>query len=141
VNQVLTIRRFNLRHLTNVENRLQKLEALFARLLPDVDIEDALSSMTPRSPYQSPRGNQFEDALSPDQSSEQPAAVKRVKTLDRSPTGIPVEALPEEADGFDWKEEATDVSDLADGMAALSVEPAGIGYLGKHPVKSSCNIY
>jgi transcriptional regulatory protein GAL4 len=139
MNQVLTVRR--LRHLTNVENRLQKLEALFARLLPDVDIEDAISSITPRSPYQIPTGNRFEDALSPDQSSEQPVPVKRAKTIGRSPAGTPFEALPEEADGFDWKEEATDVSDLADGMAALSVEPSGIGYLGKHLIETRCKIY
>jgi transcriptional regulatory protein GAL4 len=37
------------------------------------------------------------------------------------------EAVPDEADGFDWQE---DVNELADGMAALSVEPKGTGYLG-----------
>ncbi|KAF4119862.1 hypothetical protein GMORB2_3550 [Geosmithia morbida] len=37
------------------------------------------------------------------------------------------ETVPDEADGFDWQE---DVNGLADGMAALSVEPKGAGYLG-----------
>ena len=39
------------------------------------------------------------------------------------------EAVPKEADGFDWQE---DVNELADGMAALSVEPQGTGYLGTY---------
>ncbi|OAL20819.1 hypothetical protein AYO22_08447 [Fonsecaea multimorphosa] len=40
------------------------------------------------------------------------------------------ESLPDEADGFEWKEDTTELSGLTDGMAALSVEPTGTGYLG-----------
>lgn len=41
------------------------------------------------------------------------------------------EAVPSNADGFNWQEEDTNVDSLTDGMAALSVEPTGVGYLGK----------
>ena len=40
------------------------------------------------------------------------------------------EALPDKPDGFDWGEETTNLNDLADGMAPLSIEPTGTGYLG-----------
>jgi len=41
------------------------------------------------------------------------------------------ESLPQAADGFDWTENAISLNELADGMAALSVNPEGAGYLGK----------
>lgn len=41
------------------------------------------------------------------------------------------ESLPQAADGFDWTEGAVSLNELADGMAALSVNPEGAGYLGK----------
>ena len=40
------------------------------------------------------------------------------------------EAVPNNADGFNWQEETVAVDVLTDGMAALSVEPTGVGYLG-----------
>lgn len=40
------------------------------------------------------------------------------------------ETLPREADGFDWTETAVRLSELSDGMAALSINPEGAGYLG-----------
>lgn len=42
------------------------------------------------------------------------------------------EALPLEADGFDWTENAVNLNELSDGMAALSIRPEGAGYLGTH---------
>lgn len=111
-------------HLTNVENRLQKLEALFARLNPDVDLETALSQSDPTSPIAH---------MAMSLGSED---IKPLDLFDQSRQETPpYEALPQEADGFDWKEETTDVDDLADGMASLSVEPSGIGYLGRHELK------
>jgi transcriptional regulatory protein GAL4 len=108
----------NYRHLTDVEDRLGKLEAVFANLLPNVDIEDALSSSSlPQLPTQEPSTKPFGAA----------AAKERIDSV---PEDRLSEALPQEADGFDWKEEAADVHGLSDGMAALSVEPSGIGYLG-----------
>ena len=44
------------------------------------------------------------------------------------------EAVPNNADGFNWQEEDANLDSLTDGMAALSVEPTGVGYLGTyHP--------
>ncbi|EAU30878.1 conserved hypothetical protein [Aspergillus terreus NIH2624] len=40
------------------------------------------------------------------------------------------EALPQQADGFDWTENKITVGDLTDGMAALSIKPEGTGYFG-----------
>lgn len=40
----------------------------------------------------------------------------------------PTEEVPDEAEGFDWEEQLP--NDLADGMAALSVNPRGAGYFG-----------
>jgi len=69
------------------------------------------------------------------------------------------EAVPNNADGFNWQEEDANVDSLTDGMAALSVEPTGVGYLGKlssyfilfsgmlnvmqaqHQVLCSCDVY
>jgi hypothetical protein len=44
-----------------------------------------------------------------------------------------LESLPLEADGFDWTEKETELNDVADGMAALSINPEGAGYLGRVP--------
>jgi hypothetical protein len=41
-----------------------------------------------------------------------------------------VESLPSEANGFDWMEHELTFERLVDGMAALSVNPTGAGYLG-----------
>ena len=47
------------------------------------------------------------------------------------------EAVPSNADGFNWQEEDNSVDSLTDGMAALSVEPTGVGYLGTHYTPSN----
>lgn len=47
------------------------------------------------------------------------------------------EAVPSNADGFNWQEEDANVDSLTDGMAALSVEPTGVGYLGEWPAVSN----
>ena len=106
------------RYLTEVENRLQKLKAVFAHLLPDVDIENALSSSSlPQLPYQA----------------SSPLLLRSTATIEEihnvPPNGLS-EALPREANGFEWEELAPDVDGLSDGMASLSIEPLGIGYLG-----------
>ncbi|KAH7362221.1 lactose regulatory protein LAC9 [Plectosphaerella cucumerina] len=104
-------------YLSSVEKRLAKVEALFAQLLPHVNLEEALAGGP----------GDARKTTAPE--------VPRTETSPRSPvapatpgTGGPIsEAVPDEADGFDWQE---DVDVLADGMAALSVEPRGTGYLG-----------
>lgn len=108
------------RYLTSVERRLHRLERLFAQLLPDVDLEDALAKAHlngPASPVvvQSPTTPDFN---SPD----------ALVTSHEGPRSTFSEAVPQEVDGFDWQE---DFGELADGMAALSVEPKGTGYLGR----------
>ena len=100
---------------------------MFARLLPDVNIEDALSQNTTNTTLTSTT------TTTPEVPS--PLRLEDAKQLDylvsrEREVTPPYEALPQEADGFDWKEETADVDDLADGMASLSVEPSGIGYLG-----------
>ncbi|EEY19324.1 lactose regulatory protein LAC9 [Verticillium alfalfae VaMs.102] len=101
-------------YLTDVESRLERVEKLFAELLPDVDINKALGARatgTPKrtaSDHFAPRGP---SSQTPGQQVSSPIS----------------EAVPEESDGFDWQE---DIAVLADGMAALSVEPRGTGYLG-----------
>lgn len=83
-----------------------------------MDIDQALSSTTD-SPTITEQGLQRTTPASTIQS--QPEILRRSSLS---------EALPDEADGFEWEEQTADLADLMDGMAALSVEPAGIGYLG-----------
>lgn len=49
---------------------------------------------------------------------------------DSRSAGSASETLPREADGFDWTETAVRLGELSDGMAALSINPEGAGYLG-----------
>ncbi|KAI9732085.1 MAG: lactose regulatory protein lac9 and GAL4-like protein [Cirrosporium novae-zelandiae] len=111
-------------HLTNVERRLAKLEAAFTNLLPNVEIESVLSSSSELSPP-------IQLPVSKDGAPQS----KRVKvTAERRDSDLssdlPLETLPQEADGFDWAEKEAAFDDLADGMAALSIKPEGTGYLG-----------
>ncbi|KAK8078595.1 GAL4-transcription factor [Apiospora saccharicola] len=106
-------------YLTSVERRLNKLEALVAQRLPDLNIDEALASFgtgaaSPSASAQSPSVGQT------------PFAPTHTSGPDDGAAKIS-EAVPDEADGFDWQEDANEV---ADGMAALSVEPKGAGYLG-----------
>jgi len=104
-------------YLTSLEQRLQKLEGLFAELLPDVNLEDMLasSSVTSQNPVLTPESTKMAlKSATPTQGGDDTFS----------------ETLPDDPDGFDWREEATDDNDLADGMASLSIEPHGAGYLG-----------
>lgn len=111
-----------------MEKRLHGLESLVSQLLPGVKIDDLLDSpdairtaqaiATPRTPETTLPTT----ALSP-QGSSASAANEPV---------LP-EAVPNSADGFNWQEENATVDSLTDGMAALSVEPTGVGYLGSYP--------
>ena len=108
-------------YLTSVEKRLQCLEALVGQLVPGVDIEEILSSpnvAVPTPPVIKPRTP--ETALSPQGST----------TSSSNEPPLP-EAVPNNVDGFNWQEEEVNVDGLTDGMAALSVEPTGVGYLGQ----------
>ena len=88
-------------------------------MLPNVDIEAALASAhdaTPTAPS-TISISQSETLLSP--SSEVESGLETIP--DTAPSG---------AQGYDWTEE-TSLDHLADGMAALRVEPTGAGYLGR----------
>lgn len=107
-------------YLTSIEKRLNQIEDLFSELLPDVNLEDALASTSIE-----PRGSTV--APTPGLAAATPAVdVSPVLVGGKAGESIS-EAVPDEPDGFDWQE---DVNELADGMAALSVEPKGTGYLG-----------
>ncbi|KAF5649172.1 GAL4-transcription factor [Fusarium sp. NRRL 25303] len=87
------------------------------RLLPDVDINQALALRGVEVPA---------DASQPDTSVSPPINPSSPDTPVQA-SGAISDAVPAESDGFDWQE---DVDELTDGMASLSVEPRGAGYLG-----------
>jgi hypothetical protein len=111
-------------NLTASEERVRKLEAALTALQPDVDLETLLESSkddVPRTP------EDRKELVSHFQTdfSESP---RNVNVRDSASPGAE-EALPQQADGFDWFEKET-LSGLADGMAALAIKPEGTGYLG-----------
>jgi transcriptional regulatory protein GAL4 len=98
---------------------LGNLESLVTQLLPGIDIEAVLASP------------ELAKASLPHVNSAESEDTQRA-TSSRDVSSEPVipEAVPNSAKGFEWKEEDSSVDVLADGMAALSVEPSGVGYLG-----------
>ncbi|KAG4280585.1 hypothetical protein FPRO06_11918 [Fusarium proliferatum] len=104
-------------YLTRVERRLAHVEHLFHQLLPDVDINEALVSRGVEAPADA---SQLNTSLSPPSNPTSPDTPVQA-------SGAISDAVPAESDGFDWQE---DVDELTDGMASLSVEPRGAGYLG-----------
>jgi transcriptional regulatory protein GAL4 len=111
-----------------VEKRLKYLEKLVADKLPDVDTEDAPpleGSSNPNAKQESltgageSAGSRLGDASFSGEHPNQFSASKNDESI--------LDAVPDEADGLDWQEEA---NELVDGMASLSVEPTGAGYLG-----------
>lgn len=115
-------------YLTEVEKRLHGLENVVSQLLPGVNIDDVLATpdlLKPALPVVEPAASiasMPEVALSPQGS-----------TSSTSNEPILPEAVPNTVDGFNWTEQVNgDVAldSLTDGMAALSVEPTGVGYLG-----------
>ncbi|TWU76249.1 lactose regulatory protein lac9 and GAL4-like protein [Metarhizium rileyi] len=107
-------------YLTSVERRLEYLEKLVAQELPDLDVDEALASIATNSPAPAAHANLLSDRR---RSIARVGASSKEQSVQESIS----EAVPEQADGFDWQEEA---NDLVDGMAALAVEPTGTGYLG-----------
>ncbi|KAK0123818.1 lactose regulatory protein lac9 and GAL4-like protein [Cadophora gregata] len=109
-------------NLTVAEDRIRQLEAAFAELHPDVDLDQLLET-TSDKPLRNSRPQNAE-TLQP----EDPDVKSRGFRRESASPGAE-EALPQQADGFDWTEETT-LSGLSDGMAALSIKPEGTGYLG-----------
>ncbi|OJJ43461.1 hypothetical protein ASPZODRAFT_74508 [Penicilliopsis zonata CBS 506.65] len=106
-------------HLTCVEDRLRAFETALGRLFPNGDLDATVRSLLQdQEPEQKPRA-------SSKSSSRQSTPIKPdVDQHEAAP-----EALPQQADGFDWAEKEI-TRDLADGMAALSIQPEGTGYFG-----------
>lgn len=113
------------RYVTSLENRVQQLEALVARLLPDGDVESALF---PTPPLSSPDFNTVEPT----------GGTMEITASLEDEKDIPSEGSPDDlpilSNGFEWSEQDDDPTNyIADGMAALSVDPQGVGYLGWFP--------
>ncbi|KAF7718772.1 Fungal Zn(2)-Cys(6) binuclear cluster domain-containing protein [Penicillium ucsense] len=105
-------------HLTYVEDRLHAFETALSRLFPGGDLDATLRSL-----LQNP---EIPQAPSSKSSSRHSTPAK----VDAERTEPAPEALPKQADGFDWAEKELVLGDLADGMAALSIKPEGAGYFG-----------
>jgi transcriptional regulatory protein GAL4 len=105
-------------YLTRVERRLANVERLFNQFLPNVDINEALAS----------RGVEGPTDVSQPNASLSPPTNASLSDRPLQVSGAISDVMPAESDGFDWQE---DVDELADGMASLSVEPRGAGYLGE----------
>lgn len=108
-----------------MERRLNYLEKLVAQKLPDLDVDEALAAIATSSPATPPA--QVKTLAFPSDH-RQHNTTGLISSSKEQPAQESIsEAVPEQADGFDWQEEA---NDLVDGMAALAVEPTGTGYLG-----------
>ncbi|KAF2015184.1 hypothetical protein BU24DRAFT_348313, partial [Aaosphaeria arxii CBS 175.79] len=111
------------------EKRLQRVENLVSQLVPGADIDELLNSpevakaVTPSANNVGTQAHEVSRTILPTSPQRE----------GRSESHDPVlpEAVPYSADGFNWQEEDVTVDGLTDGMAALSVEPTGVGYLGK----------
>jgi transcriptional regulatory protein GAL4 len=108
-----------------VERRLHGLEGLISQLLPGIVLDEVLASSRPVEVTSPLAGSQTHDA-------SHATEIGSPQTVSSAPAHDPVllEAVPSSADGFNWQEDNVSVDGLTDGMAALSVEPTGVGYLG-----------
>ncbi|KAJ6037903.1 hypothetical protein N7499_004115 [Penicillium canescens] len=104
--------------LTYAEDRLHLFETALGRLFPGGDLDATLRSLLqnlepPRAPS-SKSSSRYSTPAEDESERAEPAP----------------EALPQQADGFDWVEKEITLGDLTDGMAALSIKPEGAGYFG-----------
>lgn len=113
------------RYVTSLENRVQQLEALLARLLPDGDVESALSQVP------SPSSPDFNTWVTVEPRRSKVETTDSLPDEKEIPSEGPPDDLPILSNGFEWSEQDDDPTNyIADGMAALSVDPQGAGYLG-----------
>lgn len=108
-----------------MERRLNYLEKLVAQKLPELDVDEALAAIATSSPATPPA--QVKTLAFPSDYRQHSTTGLISSSKEQTAQESISEAVPEQADGFDWQEEA---NDLVDGMAALAVEPTGTGYLG-----------
>ncbi|KAJ5864689.1 uncharacterized protein N7529_006605 [Penicillium soppii] len=104
-------------HLTYVEDRLHSFETALGRLFPGGDLDATLRSLLQNPEARAPSSKSSSRHSTPAKHEAEPA--------EPAP-----EALPQQADGFDWAEKEITLGDLTDGMAALSIKPEGAGYFG-----------
>ncbi|EED13842.1 C6 transcription factor (Gal4), putative [Talaromyces stipitatus ATCC 10500] len=107
-------------HLTYVEDRLSAVETALSKLFPGGDLDSVVSSLLQD---QDPHSRK---SVSPSVSSKD-SPRPRPESKHSEPAA---EAVPQQADGFDWAEREISLGDLSDGMAALSIRPEGAGYFG-----------
>lgn len=101
-----------------MEDRLQAFETALSRLFPGGDLDATVRSL-------------LHDQDGPKPSSSKSSSRHSTPAkVDPDRTEPAPEALPQQADGFDWTENKITVGDLTDGMAALSIKPEGTGYFG-----------
>ena len=110
-----------------MEERLQAFETALSRLFPGGDLDATVRSLLhdqegPPKPGSSKSSSRHSTPAKAEPDRAEPAP----------------EALPQQADGFDWAENKITVGDLTDGMAALSIKPEGAGYFGQC-VQLLCN--
>lgn len=103
-----------------MEDRLQAFETALGRLFPGGDLD-----ATVRSLLYDQDGPPKPGSSSKSSSRHSTPAKAEADRAEPAP-----EALPQQADGFDWAENKITVGDLTDGMAALSIKPEGAGYFG-----------
>ncbi|KAJ5220067.1 hypothetical protein N7468_009271 [Penicillium chermesinum] len=101
-----------------VEDRLHAFETALSRLFPGGDLDATLRSLLQ---------NQETPPAPSSQTSSRHSTPAKAEADRAEPAP---EALPQQADGFDWAEEKLTLGDLTDGMAALSIKPEGAGYFG-----------
>lgn len=104
--------------MTFVEDRLHAFETALSRLFPGGDLDATLRSLLQNQDTPPPPSSQTSSRHSTPAKAE-------AERAEPAP-----EALPQQADGFDWAEEKLTLGDLTDGMAALSIKPEGAGYFG-----------
>lgn len=104
--------------MTHVEDRLAAFETALSRLFPGGDLDATLRSLL--SNQDAPKASSSEPS-----SRHSTPAKHEAEQTEPAP-----EALPQQADGFDWAEKELTLGDLTDGMAALSIKPEGAGYFG-----------
>ncbi|CAN6611904.1 hypothetical protein TRVA0_005S00210 [Trichomonascus vanleenenianus] len=107
-------------HLTRVEDRVRKLEAVITTLAPNTDIDSLITKAAK---------NELSGPSSPSAAANALRAFADKKRKEHRPKELTDDA-PNEADDFDWVEEELVGNDLSDGMAALSINPQGTGYFG-----------
>ncbi len=112
-----------------MEDRLQAFESALGRLFPGGDLDATVRSLLhdqeplPRAGSSSKSSSRHSTPAKTEADRHEPAP----------------EALPQQADGFDWAENRITLGDLTDGMAALSIKPEGAGYFGTCSVVPSCS--